>query len=141
MDINEFRQLAGRATKARGRTRHVPGQMNKTEEAYSNLLDLQYKAGEILWWGFEVIKLKLADKTYYTPDFAVMMPDGTFRFIEIKGFWEDDARVKIKCAAERFFMFDFVALKPREKKNGGGYDVENFSKGEVGGEVLPFPAA
>jgi hypothetical protein len=74
--------------------------MNKTEELYAQVLELQKHAGEILRWDFEPEKLRLADKTFYTPDFRVILPEGTVEFHEVKGFWRDDARVKIKVAAE-----------------------------------------
>lgn len=50
------------------------GQMNKTESAYSQHLEMRKHAGEIAWYRFEGIKLRLADNTFYTPDFAVMLP-------------------------------------------------------------------
>lgn len=45
---------------------------------------------------------------------------------EVKGYWEDDARVKIKVAAEAFWMFRFIAIKARPKKEGGGWEIEEF---------------
>ena len=101
------------------------GEMNKTEERYAEHLEQLKHAGEILWWKFEGIKLRLADNTFLTVDFPVMLTDGTMEMHEVKGFWEDDARVKIKVAAA-LYPFRFVALKPRAQKNGGGWDVEEF---------------
>ena len=46
------------------------GQMNKTESAYCQHLELRKRAGEIAWYRFEGIKLRLANNTFYTPDFA-----------------------------------------------------------------------
>ena len=103
-----------------------PGKMNQTETAYSRELELRKAAGEILWWQFEPLKLRLADNTFYSPDFAVMRIDRTIELHEIKGFWEDDARVKIKVAADRFPMFRFVALQKKSKKDGGGWSAEEF---------------
>ncbi|SOE48083.1 PDDEXK family nuclease [Orrella dioscoreae] len=101
------------------------GAMNKTEQAYAkHLSDLQ-AVGGILWHKFEGMKLRLADNTFYTPDFAVMLPCGQIELHEIKGFWQDDARVKIKVAAD-MYPFRFLALKPRPKKDGGGWAVEEF---------------
>lgn len=94
-----------------GLERHRPGQMNKTEKRYADELDLQLKAGLIEWWGFESVKLKLANATFYTPDFMVLGCDGVIEFRETKGFWQDDARVKIKVAASQYWMFRFIALK------------------------------
>ena len=44
---------------------------------------------------------------------------------EVKGHWQDDARVKIKVAAEQY-PFRFVAVKARAKKDGGGFSEEEF---------------
>jgi hypothetical protein len=101
------------------------GAMNKTEAAYANHLNQLQIAGEVLWHKFEGVKLRLADNTFYTPDFAVLTRDCVLELHEIKGFWEDDARVKIKVAAS-LYPFRFKALKPRAKKHGGGYDIEEF---------------
>jgi hypothetical protein len=101
------------------------GTMNKTEEAYASALELRRAAGEIMWWAFEAVKLRLADNTFYTCDFAVMAADGVIELHEVKGFWTDDARVKIKVAASKF-PFRFKAMKARAKKNGGGWEVEEF---------------
>lgn len=40
----------------------------------------------------------MADKTFYSPDFIVPALD-CIEVHEVKGHWEDDARVKIKVAA------------------------------------------
>jgi hypothetical protein len=106
---------------ATGRRRHTPGQMNKTELRYATTLEDHKRQGLVEWYSFEAIKLKLADKTFYTPDFFVMRPDGTLECHEVKGFWEDDARVKIKCAAEKF-PFKFIAIKPVRT----GYEIEEI---------------
>jgi hypothetical protein len=101
------------------------GEMNKTEASYAGHLEVQRGIGAVLWWKFEGIKLRLADNTFYTPDFAVMLADGTFEMHEVKGFWEDDARVKIKVAAS-MFPLRFIGLMPIPKGQGGGWKVEEF---------------
>lgn len=89
--------------------------MNQIEQAYSNRLKLMESAGEILGFDFEAIKLKLAKATFYTPDFMVYAADGTIEIHEVKGHWEDDARVKIKVAAEKFpFIFKALTRKRGE---------------------------
>jgi hypothetical protein len=95
--------------------------MNRTEAAYAQRLELQRQAGEVVWFKFEGIKLRLADATFYTPDFAVMLSDGTLEMHEIKGYWEDDARVKIKVAAA-IYPFRFVALTAKR----GTWQIEDF---------------
>lgn len=101
------------------------GTMNKTEAAYDQHLALLQHAGEIVWRRFEGLKLRLADNTFYTPDFAVMAADGVMECHEVKGFWQDDARAKIKVAADQY-PFRFKAVKVRPKKDGGGWEEEAF---------------
>jgi len=101
------------------------GKMNQTEAAYAERLRALQHAGEILWHRFEGIKLRLADNTFYTPDFAVLAADGVMELHEVKGFWQDDARAKIKIAADQY-PFRFIAVRVRPKKDGGGWAVEEF---------------
>ena len=101
------------------------GRMNQTEAAYQDVLDVRKAAGEILWFAFEAYTFKLADDTRYTPDFAVMLASRELEFHEVKGFWKDDARVKIKVAADRF-PHRFIAVQKLSKKNGGGWKEEVF---------------
>jgi hypothetical protein len=101
------------------------GEMNKTEADYGQRLELLLRAGEILWYKFEAVKLRLANNTFYTPDFAVLNEQSEMEMHEVKGFWEDDARVKIKVAAS-LYPFKFLAVMPRSKKDGYGYEIEFF---------------
>ena len=99
-----------------------PGRLNKTEAEYAAMLELRKRAGEIAWYAFEAMKLRLADNTFYTPDFTVKLASGEMQQHEVKGFWTDDARVKIKVAAE-LFPFQFLAVK---KVRGGAWEREDF---------------
>ena len=103
------------------------GAMNKTEAAYAGHLELLRHAGQVQWFKFEGLKLRLADNTFYTPDFAVMSADGVMEMHEVKGFWQDDARAKIKIAAD-LYPFRFIAIKALPKKAGGGWGVESFGE-------------
>lgn len=81
----------------------VRRQWNKTEEAYSDLLEGRRRVGQILDWKYEAIILKLARDCRYTPDFDVWLPDGSLHFHEVKGpHVRDDARVKFRTAATLF---------------------------------------
>lgn len=111
---------------ARGRAvRRTSGEMNKTEALYASHLDKLQAAGDIAAWWFEVVTFRIAPDCRYTPDFLVMMPDGIIEVHEVKGFWEDDALVKIKVAAQ-MFPFRFVAIHSVAKKDGGGWKVREF---------------
>lgn len=90
--------MFGKRIRARTR-RHMPGVMNKLEAAYAQHLDVRRHLGEVARFDYEAVKLKLAPSTFYTPDFRVILADGSEEYHEVKGFWEDDARVKIKTAA------------------------------------------
>jgi hypothetical protein len=97
------------------------GAMNRTEAKYADALKAQQAAGELLWHRFEGLKLRLADSTFYTPDFAVMRADGQIECHEVKGYWQDDARVKIKVAAE-MYPFRFIAVTASK----AGWQTEVF---------------
>jgi hypothetical protein len=105
-------------TKAKGRRRFEPGRMNKLETAFAAHLDLRKAAGEVAGWWFEALKLRLADNTFYFPDFLVMLGDGSLELVEVKATWstgkagwKDDSRVKWKVAAEKYPLFAFVAVR------------------------------
>jgi hypothetical protein len=90
----------------------VKDAMNKTEAAFALELQVMQENGDVRWWRFEAINLRLAKKTWYRPDFAVVNADGSWTMYEVKGFWRDDARVKIKVAAELYRgVYRFVAVR------------------------------
>ena len=91
--------------------------MNSLERRYADELELRTIAGDVLWWKFESVKLRLADNTSYTADFCVMLADRTLEVVEVKGgHWEDDARVKFKVAAEQYPIFRFRAVQWKDGK-------------------------
>lgn len=96
--------------------------MTKLEEAFGQKLELKLKAGVIRSYGYEQLKLRLAFKTFYTPDFVVLGRDRTITCYEVKGYWEDDARVKIKVAARAFPWMSFVAVTRKRKQ----WEYEEF---------------
>lgn len=96
-------------------------EMNKLEAEYATRLEALKGVGQIADYRFECLKLRLADNTFYAPDFMVLKPDGAFEIHEVKGHWEDDARVKIKVAAE-LYPFKFIAAR----KVKGAWLFEEF---------------
>jgi hypothetical protein len=110
---------------------------NKWETAYAREeLEPRRIAGEIVWYGFEPIKLRLADCTFYTPDFAVLRwppqvgSTPRLEFIEIKGFMRDDAILKFKIAAAQF-PFRFTMVRKRKVKDGGGWEIIREKSGTL----------
>lgn len=97
------------------RARREPGTMNNTERKYAEQLDKMQKTGQIISYQYEAVKLRLAHKTFYTPDFFVTHHD-RFEFVEIKGFCEDDAMVKFKTAAAMFPGFQWRMIKWKNKQ-------------------------
>jgi len=97
-------------------------EMNKTEARFAQWLDIGIREGRFVSKFFEDFTLRIGNNCRYTPDFAVLCADSSFRFYEVKGFWRDDARVKIKVAATKFPMFAFFAVQWKS----GGWEVEEF---------------
>jgi hypothetical protein len=110
---------------AKGR-RHVPGKMNGLEEDYANT----FLRGRYIH-GFEEITLKLGDDCRYTPDFWVLGDDDVLEFHETKGRWMDDAKVKMKVAAEKYPQFRFMAFRKLTKKEGGGWVRERYGPADL----------
>jgi hypothetical protein len=104
--------------------RQSRGKQNKTETAYEEeVLKPQLHLGEILWYRFEGIKLRLADKTFITIDFPVITSSGQLEFREVKGRWTDDARAKTKVAAAQY-PFRFLAI---QRAGRHGWRVEDLT--------------
>ena len=85
-------------------------QMNKLEARYAAHLDILKAAGDVNWWAYEAVKLRLADNTFYTPDFIVWTKDWHLDIHETKGWLREDANVKFKVAKEMFPIFGFRML-------------------------------
>ena len=90
--------------------------MNKTEQRFADWLEAEKHLKRILGWRFEPMKFILAQNvkgkrnaTTYTPDFLAITKQD-FVFYEVKGFFRDDALVKIKVAAEMFPWFRWIVV-------------------------------
>lgn len=99
--------------KSKGQT--IPPVMNKLETRYYKYLDSRPDVLEVY---YEPFKLRLGKdwKTTYAPDFLIMKKDLTLEVHETKGFWRDDARVKIKVAANLYPIFKWVGVTLRKGK-------------------------
>ncbi|MCE7797871.1 hypothetical protein LWE61_15065 [Sphingobium sufflavum] len=109
------------------------GEKNQTEQRYEDeVLRPRQLAGEIVWYRFEGIKLRLADNTFLEVDFPVMLADGTMELHDVKGsaaIIEEDAKVKMKVAASLYpFVFRIAIPKGRR---GGGWTVEEVGPAKV----------
>lgn len=101
--------------------------MNKTEEAYAaEVLDPDYRSLRIIWHSFEPIKLRLGRSNFYTPDFMVITDQYHIEIHEIKAMWstkdgervgwEEDARQKVRDAAENYPFWRFRVCAMRSTK-------------------------
>ena len=100
---NAWQRFAGHG--ARVRSKPDRDRMNRLEADYARHLTDRLYLGEVLWFEYQAVKLRLAPRTWYEPDFLVLaMRDGapSLEVHETKGFWEEDARIKIKVAAELY---------------------------------------
>jgi len=116
-----------RRTQALGRL--PKGTRNKLEASYERHLEERKRTGEVVWFSFEGLTLRLAPRTSYTPDFVVMLASGEIELHETKGQWTDDAWAKTKIAAS-MFPFRVLAIKAEAKKRGGGWVVEQVGASE-----------
>src|SRR5580704_60826 len=76
------------------------GLMNGWEACYAEELEVQRRLGLIQWFGFESLRLRLANGCYYCPDFIIQPISGRIRAVEIKGHMRAAAMVRFKVAAE-----------------------------------------
>ena len=89
------------------------GKMNQTEAAFRLMLKSRFPDCEIR---FEAYKLRIGERCYYCPDFAVIHLSGLIDFYECKGghIWEDSL-IKCKAAKE---MYQHHIFEMWQHKNG-----------------------
>lgn len=96
--------------------------MNKLEAEYARILEARKAAGEVTYYAFEVFKFKLADKTWYNPDFLVQLSDGELQVHEVKGgLFPEHNKVKLKVTAALLPM-RVVLAQFKNKRTGWEID-------------------
>lgn len=108
------------------------GEMNKTEQRYAALLDERKACGEVVWWGYERINLRILRDAWYRPDFLVQLADNTLEVHEVKGaraVFEAASKLRVKAAADGF-PFRVVVAYPVAQKHGGGWEFDVMTKEE-----------
>lgn len=85
--------------------------MNKTEAEFAQQLEFKRLAGEITWWAFEPFRIRLADGTFYRPDFATVDRQGRTEMYEVKGHMREAARVRLKVAVEKLPYQFYIVRK------------------------------
>jgi hypothetical protein len=108
---------------ARAQERNLFAGMNKTERDWAIALEARRRAGGIREWHYGAVTLKIGEDCRYTPDFFVVYADGSVGFDEVKGFWREDAKVKLRAAAKQY-PFLFHAVRRLGKT---GWDVAEYT--------------
>ena len=105
-------KLSDEQAKALGIEAHIPPKVtrasnlnelgqNKLEARYDDRLAFSKREGLIREYWFEVVKFRLGDRCWYTPDFLIELPDRSKIVHECKGtFIREDSWIKLKVAAE-----------------------------------------
>jgi hypothetical protein len=83
--------------------------LNKTEAAFHSVLQIRHSGRDFLH--VQAYTLKLGDDCRYTPDFFVVTGAGRLIAYEVKGFFRDDAKVKLKTAARMYPYIDFIVVR------------------------------
>jgi hypothetical protein len=122
--------------------RHKPGEMNRGEKAYASHLEELKRAGKLRLYQFEPPKLRLALRTFYTPDFRIVTASGKVEYHEVKGrtskrrkdgtrydtyYAREDAVLKVKLAADKYRDAAFFLTWPAR---GGGWSYERVRSAE-----------
>jgi hypothetical protein len=112
--------------------------MNKTELAFAQALGRNILVEPYHEWAREPVKVRLAGRTWYTPDFGVWFPYGPepFTLIEVKGFMRDDAAVKLKVAAAKYPAWRWL-LVFRDGQHG--WDIREVTSRGIGREPVRIP--
>ena len=72
------------------------------EAEYAGVLEMRFRAGDIVDYGYERITLRLPGDVRYTPDFDAVLPDGTIEMHEVKAWLREVARDRLRSAVATF---------------------------------------
>ena len=94
----------------------IPKRTWETETQYAAMLNLMLKAGEIEGYKAQAFKVRLADNTWYTPDFMVHYHSHV-EVHEIKGGWiTDKGKIKFKIARDLWPIYDWRMMQGKKRK-------------------------
>ena len=89
----------------------LKGGMNKWETEFAMQLEYRKQAGELVWWAFEPIRIRLANGAWYKPDFVTVDKQNRTEVYEVKGHWREAARVRFKVAVEKLPYRFYIVRK------------------------------
>lgn len=100
------------------------------ESNYARYLDWLLANGKIYNWVYEPQTFEFPENhgpKYYVPDFRITHADGTFYWVETKGYMDRASKLKLKRFREHY---------PDERMVVVGYDEYNKIKDELG-KMIP----
>ena len=125
MNQDQVRKLIAKGNRSQGRygKRHIKGEMNKTEESYSDILETRKLAGDIAEWFFEPCSWRYGKGARFSADFMIVHNDGSLEFVDCKGGGPENeaATCRGKACAEKYWFFTFSKVIKLSKKDGGGW--------------------
>jgi hypothetical protein len=124
-DVGQARvdELLGVATTAT--TERRPPAANQTEQIHAARLRAD---PDVERFEFNAIRLRLADGTWYKPDFWVVYRDGHEEMHEVKMRWWSRDRVRVKVAARLYgWRWTFRVFQKAREKEGGAWTIETLA--------------
>lgn len=88
---------------------------SKWDRERNDYLETMMFARRLRRFRYEPMRLRLADGSWYKPDFLVEHNDGRLELEEVKGYRREAAIVRFKVARELYPMFTFTMIT---KRNG-----------------------
>jgi len=126
-----------------------PSKMNATEARFArDVLEPRRLAGEVAWWGYEALTLRLGHRCSYCPDFIAVLADGSLSAVEVKARWSHggpgyrgDARAKLVAAASAFPWIAFAATWPAKAGGWEREDIQAHDGPRIGNVEAAAPGA
>ncbi|MFH1731957.1 MAG: DUF1064 domain-containing protein [Planctomycetota bacterium] len=112
---------ARKPVRARGLVAGPAERMNRLEAAYAEHLLSRMIDGDVADFEFAALKFRLANRSWYTPDFLVTRPDGTLELHEVKGHMQDDAAVKLRLMPRLWWRFRLFVVRRARR---GSWTIE-----------------
>ena len=82
-----------------------PAYKSTLEADYALALEAERRAGLVVWYAYEPLRLRLASGAWFTPDWLVQRAGGELAIDETKGWMREAARVRLLVAVERYPFF------------------------------------
>lgn len=99
------------------------GELNRTEKAFAAYLQERQAAGAIIWWKSHPFNVRLAENTFYRPDFLCLLADMSLVIYEVKGsYTSDKGQMKIKLCVEALPVFKVI----KASRKNGVWNFEEF---------------